>query len=73
MCKILGNTTAKYRWFAVAYLLVMFLLLPMFVMVLSLNTILFIAVMTPLGKTQLPDRVSEQLANFHIRLVHDHI
>ncbi|KAI0222244.1 Sodium-dependent phosphate transport protein 2A, partial [Lamellibrachia satsuma] len=28
LAKCLGNTTAKYRWFAVAYLAVMFFMLP---------------------------------------------
>eukprot|EP00058_Branchiostoma_floridae_P020446 XP_002605936.1 hypothetical protein BRAFLDRAFT_87389 [Branchiostoma floridae] len=28
LAKILGNTTAKYRWFAIVYLLLMFFLLP---------------------------------------------
>ena len=45
LCKILGDTTAQYRWFAIAYLVVMFLLLPIIVMLLSLNKYLFITVM----------------------------
>lgn len=36
MCKTLGNITAKYRWFAIFYLLVCFFLLPLFVFGLSL-------------------------------------
>lgn len=36
LAKILGNTTAKYRWFAILYLLVMFLLLPGVLFALSL-------------------------------------
>ena len=36
IAKTLGNTTAKYRWFAIVYLIVMFLLLPLFVVGLSL-------------------------------------
>lgn len=36
LAKQLGNTTAKYRWFAVVYLLAMFLILPMIVFALSL-------------------------------------
>ncbi len=47
MCKVLGNTTAKYRWFAIFYLLAMFVVVPGAVMVLSLNTVVFICVMTP--------------------------
>lgn len=35
MAKYLGETTAKYRWFSIAYLVVMFFLLPAFVMGLS--------------------------------------
>ncbi|KAB7506258.1 Sodium-dependent phosphate transport protein 2B [Armadillidium nasatum] len=34
MCKFLGNITAKYRWFAVVYILAMFLLIPCFLLVL---------------------------------------
>lgn len=33
LCKILGNTTAEYRWFAALYLIGMFLVLPLSVMV----------------------------------------
>ena len=47
LCKILGNTTVKYRWFAFAYLIVMFLCLPAFVMLISLNDTLFVVVITP--------------------------
>ena len=36
LAKFLGNTTAKYRWFAFLYLMVMFLLLPITVFLLSL-------------------------------------
>ncbi|NXU74199.1 NPT2B protein, partial [Oreotrochilus melanogaster] len=36
MSKTLGNVTAKYRWFAIFYLLVCFFLLPLFVFGLSL-------------------------------------
>jgi len=36
MCKILGRTTAQYRWFAIVYLLFMFALVPGFVLSLSL-------------------------------------
>ena len=44
ICKILGRTTARYRWFAIFYLLMMFFLLPGFVMALSLagNTALLV-------------------------------
>ena len=36
LAKILGNTTAKYRWFAIFYLIVMFLVFPAVVLSLSL-------------------------------------
>jgi len=36
MAKFLGETTAKYRWFSVAYLVFMFLLLPATVLLLSI-------------------------------------
>ena len=36
MCKILGKTTANYRWFAIVYLLLMFFVLPAMVLSLSL-------------------------------------
>ena len=45
----MGDITAKYRWFAILYLVVMFLLLPGFFMALSLNTTVMIVVLVPLG------------------------
>lgn len=39
--KALGNTTAKYRWFALAYLIVVFLFAPLILLGLSFNTIAF--------------------------------
>ena len=36
MCKILGKTTANYRWFAIVYLLLMFFVIPAMVLSLSL-------------------------------------
>ena len=36
LARFLGRTTARYRWFAFAYLIVMFFLLPMLIFVLSL-------------------------------------
>ena len=36
ICKILGRTTARYRWFAIFYLFFMFFLLPGAIMALSL-------------------------------------
>ena len=35
-CKILGRTTAKYRWFAVFYLIIAFFVLPAMIVALSL-------------------------------------
>ncbi|XP_015794964.1 sodium-dependent phosphate transport protein 2B [Tetranychus urticae] len=36
LAKILGNTTAKYRWFSIVYLLTVFFLLPIFFFLVSL-------------------------------------
>ena len=36
LAKKLGDTTARYRWFAAAYLAIVFFILPAFVFVLSL-------------------------------------
>ena len=50
MAKSLGETTAKYRWFAIAYLVGMFLLLPAFVMGVSFGgDAAIIGVMVPIG------------------------
>ncbi|XP_022084689.1 sodium-dependent phosphate transport protein 2A-like isoform X2 [Acanthaster planci] len=43
LAKTLGNTTAKYRWFAIFYLVVMFFLLPLLVFGLSLVSIWLLA------------------------------
>ena len=51
MCKILGNTTADYRWFAIAYLILMFLAFPGFIMGISLNDIVFAVVGIPFAIT----------------------
>lgn len=49
MCKILGKTTANYRWFAIVYLLLMFFVLPAMVLSLSLlGQIGFLVVIIPL-------------------------
>lgn len=48
LCKILGNTTAKYRWFAIFYLFFMFFLLPLYILVTSLNFIVFLCLNIPL-------------------------
>ncbi|KAK8780635.1 hypothetical protein V5799_018019 [Amblyomma americanum] len=49
LAKILGNTTAKYRWFSVLYLICMFLLFPAAVFGLSMaGTVVFMVVLIPL-------------------------
>ena len=49
LAKKLGNTTAKYRWFAIVYLLVMFFLFPAFIFGLSIaGTNVLLGVMVPL-------------------------
>ena len=49
LAKCLGNTTAKYRWFAVVYLAVLFFMLPAFVFGLSVaGTAVLIGVGVPL-------------------------
>ncbi|XP_033114773.1 sodium-dependent phosphate transport protein 2B-like [Anneissia japonica] len=49
LAKLLGNTTADYRWFAIFYLIIMFFVLPGFVFLLSLaGTGAFIGVGLPL-------------------------
>ena len=53
LCRILGNTTAEYRWFAIAYLVVMFLVVPGITCALSLNTILFLVVLIPFALTMI--------------------
>lgn len=48
--KFLGNTTAKYRWFAIVYLISMFFLLPLTVFGLSiLGWYVLAAVLIPVG------------------------
>lgn len=50
MAQKLGSITAKYKWFAVFYLIGMFLLLPLFVFTLSLlGPIAFYSVIIPVG------------------------
>ena len=47
MCKWLGRVTAKYRWFAIVYLVFMFFLLPGVVLGLSLaGTVPFVVVVS---------------------------
>lgn len=48
--KCLGRTTARYRWFAIAYLIFMFIMFPGFFFVLSLaGRIVFIVVLCVIG------------------------
>ena len=48
LCKILGRTTASYRWFAVFYLIFMFFLLPGSILLLSVaGKVVFLVVSTP--------------------------
>jgi len=46
MCKVLGRTTAKYRWFAILYLIMMFFIMPATVLSLSMlgQTVLLIVI-----------------------------
>ena len=49
ICKILGRTTARYRWFALFYLFLMFFLLPGVIMALSLaGTVALMVILVPL-------------------------
>ncbi|XP_071532209.1 sodium-dependent phosphate transport protein 2B-like [Panulirus ornatus] len=45
LAKKLGNTTAKYRWFAILYLIIMFFLLPGFVFLLSMGGTLALCIL----------------------------
>ena len=48
LCKILGKTTANYRWFAIFYLTNMFFVVPAIVIGLSLaGNVIFFSVITP--------------------------
>lgn len=48
MAKFLGETTSKYRWFSIAYLILMFFVLPGIVLALSVaGTITLIVVLAP--------------------------
>lgn len=48
LCKILGKTTAKYRWFAIFYLTNMFFVVPGIVLGLSLaGNVIFFSIITP--------------------------
>ena len=49
ICKILGRTTARYRWFALFYLFLMFFFLPGIIMALSIaGTVALMVIMVPL-------------------------
>lgn len=50
LSRILGNTTAEYRWFAIAYLIVCFGIIPTFIFSLSLaGNKIFLGITIPLG------------------------
>lgn len=50
LAKNLGNNTAKYRWFAFVYLVLIFFLIPMSVFALSLaGSVIFLSVAIPIG------------------------
>jgi sodium-dependent phosphate cotransporter len=49
MCKVLGRTTATYRWFAIVYLVTMFCLVPGLVLSLSIaGSVYLVSVMVPI-------------------------
>ena len=49
ICKMLGRTTARYRWFAIFYLFLMFFFLPGIIMALSLaGTIVLMVILVPI-------------------------
>lgn len=45
LCKVLGKTTANYRWFAVVYLILMFVLVPGIVIAASFNEVALIIIL----------------------------
>lgn len=50
LCRILGRTTARYRWFALLYLFTMFFVAPGFILALSLaGQVAFYCVIVPLA------------------------
>ena len=50
MAKFLGETTAKYRWFSIAYLILMFFILPAVVLGLSVaGTVTLIVILAPVA------------------------
>jgi len=71
--KFLGNTTAEYRWFAVVYLIIVFLLMPLFFIALSFSLALLyvvIAIILTVGlfitilnilQNRCPDKLPEVL------------
>uniref|UniRef100_A0A6A7FVX6 Sodium-dependent phosphate transporter n=3 Tax=Hirondellea gigas TaxID=1518452 RepID=A0A6A7FVX6_9CRUS len=78
LAKALGNITANYRWFAIFYLIAMFLLLPGFVFALSLGgTIALYCVGVPILvlfalivllnvlQNKIPDRLPAKLQNWN--------
>ncbi|OQV18833.1 Arf-GAP with GTPase, ANK repeat and PH domain-containing protein 3 [Hypsibius exemplaris] len=49
MARIMGNTTAQYRWFALLYLVTMYFALPAFVFLLSMHAVAMYCVGVPLA------------------------
>ena len=77
LCKILGKTTAKYRWFAIFYLTNMFFIVPGIVLGLSLaGNVIFFSVVTPIlvlflvaillniAQAKYPEKLPEWLSNW---------
>ena len=77
LCKILGKTTANYRWFAIFYLTNMFFVVPAIVIGLSLaGNVIFFSVITPaliiflgvifinVAQVKIPHKLPEFLTNW---------
>ncbi|XP_063682867.1 sodium-dependent phosphate transport protein 2B-like isoform X2 [Bolinopsis microptera] len=70
--KMLGNTTADYRWFAILYLIVVFLLMPMLFIALSFSlpllyvviTLIIAAILFITILNILQDKIPEKLPEF---------
>ncbi len=77
LCKLLGKTTAKYRWFAIFYMTNMFFVVPAIVLGLSLaGNVIFFCITIPImilamgtvalnvAQTQMPQCLPQVLANW---------
>ena len=73
--KFLGNTTAKYRWFALAYLFVCFFLIPLVLMGISFAsiaacvTVVVLAILLAVGILALLDKPDHPLFGCGLRVV----